>query len=787
MRQEERDVETRLRLAARLSALRRRAFRSCAADARRFAAFLTLLVAAAATLAAILLARRVDPGVSLLAVCVFYPLCFSCALLRLRRRAPRLPDLVRRLDARFPADSGVLLAAVDPVCAGGDDMMRETTRRAERLLDAADALSDDELAVLLFGCDPAGNSYPDRDPRELRHARLAAIPARLLLCLERRERLRALTTAAAALALLVFVAAGLGVTPRSPHDKSTAASTATDALDAPVAPPRSAAAPPPGAAASADDSRVPGDSVPDSLQADDPRSAFAAFNAELRRARSVAASLVDALRPDGGDSDSDAYASSLALFRELDDVVGSSAGLTVRAAGAADAAAALIRTASNSASGSCDTSGNLLRALLTARRAGALIRDLNELRRDAPDSCQGTLTSGMTRWARGTTTEERAAGRDDALVAAETFLARLEQETRAAVILAASWEFARADHDAAVCDDALRRACLDALERRAGLTPTDGSARLAVPAFFEELAAARVGVEELSARYDELACFLAAPDAEEFLAFAERVAAEEPGLAPLLFNEPPCDPVDFVRRRLALLGAAEREADAERWGRAATLLHAPLDALELFDSTRPAEDATETKTNNSIRNANLSPRAAALAFRLSFGALTEHDDAGGYDVAAAAVAAALGNDSRVEPADDVPGSRAFADERKKSALDPDALRALEREASLGETAALDGRADLAPLREETARRADSGGVISDAGAEPDAAFAGGGSARVDDFAAPFRSDAGFNAELPDDVRERLDRAQRWTPDEERLRRAREFRRRLWNAAERYRK
>ena len=116
---------------------------------------------------------------------------------------------------------------------------------------------------------------------------------------------------------------------------------------------------------------------------------------------------------------------------------------------------------------------------------------------------------------------------------------------------------------------------------------------------------------------------------------------------------------------------------------------------------------------------------------------------------------------------------------KLSDVDPETLRALEREAELSETAALEESAATPELRDEIADRDDRnvGGLASDRGA-PDSGPAGAGA--QDDQAAPrVFSGAEFHAELPDDARERVERAQKWNPPEEYLRRAEAFRASLW--------
>lgn len=452
--------------------------------------------------------------------------------------------------------------------------------------------------------------------------------------------------------------------------------------------------------------------------------------ADLERALAIAQSLTLELQRDD-------FAPELAveLTRELESCVESPTGLVVRASAVARSAAATLRRT---------TPDESVPAFLAARRASELLAFFKGER-----ARRAEMRAALSEILRAADAETKARSRQTTATIAGALQTRLTAETRAFSILDASWKFRaeRAGDD--VQNSSLRRAAASALASRAGLEPSERTATQSQE-FFDALTALRNAWSDSLARYEETTRRLAAPESAEFLDFARRVA-DDAGLAETLWNADASGVFGYVEGELRLLDAARAEALGERWGRAATLLN----AAPWYKSEK--DDDSEI---------------ASLALRLTFGAIPPsalEDLAASVDDAPSRLARTLG----------APDKARALDVLKMSDVDPETLRALEREAELSETAALEESAATPELRDEIADRDDRnvGGLASDRGA-PDSGPAGAGA--QDDQAAPrVFSGAEFHAELPDDARERVERAQKWNPPEEYLRRAEAFRASLW--------
>ena len=449
--------------------------------------------------------------------------------------------------------------------------------------------------------------------------------------------------------------------------------------------------------------------------------------ADLERARALARSLSDAL----AGSDHDDFALAVELARELDSSVLGATGLVARASDVAEFAAGTLRRSGSD--------GMAILPFLTTRRARELIAFFRE-ERENRDAVVLALSGSL----RGASVAERDENRKRAKALVDALAARLTDESAMFSALATGWRFRAEQTTAEEIGETLRHEAVRLLTLRVGFEPDDRAAD-ASRDFFELLAKRRAAWTTALAEYEELVGKLTSPERVGILAYAGRVV-QDAGTMEQLLNTDGRSVERYVEGAVRTLDAVRSEARAEHWGRAATLL-----------SGAPRYDASDVEGTE----------ATSLALRLTFGELPESAGAP-YDAYV---------DVNARTALSAPG---IADERMRSAEEASTLRALAREATLGETSALEGRASTR-ARDELAERDGTDGSVSDVGARFDPNFAGGGAIGEADGAKRGYSGAEFAAELPQDERKRVERAQKWSPSEESQRRAEAFRRRLWEA------
>ena len=449
--------------------------------------------------------------------------------------------------------------------------------------------------------------------------------------------------------------------------------------------------------------------------------------ADLERARALARSLSDAL----AGSDRDDFALAVELARELDSSVLGATGLVARASDVAEFAAGTLRRSGSD--------GMAILPFLTTRRARELIAFFRE-ERENRDAVVLALSGSL----RGASVAERDENRKRAKALVDALAARLTDESAMFSALATGWRFRAEQTTAEEIGETLRHEAVRLLTLRVGFEPDDRAAD-ASRDFFELLAKRRAAWTTALAEYEELVGKLTSPERVGILAYAGRVV-QDAGTMEQLLNTDGRSVERYVEGAVRTLDAVRSEARAEHWGRAATLL-----------SGAPRYDASDVEGTE----------ATSLALRLTFGELPESAGAP-YDAYV---------DVNARTALSAPG---IADERMRSAEEASTLRALAREASLGETSAQEGRASTR-ARDELAVRDGTDGSVSDVGARFDPNFAGGGAIGEADGANRGYSGAEFAAELPQDERKRVERAQKWSPSEESQRRAEAFRRRLWEA------
>ena len=445
----------------------------------------------------------------------------------------------------------------------------------------------------------------------------------------------------------------------------------------------------------------------------------AALVADLERAANLARRLDEEL--DSGDGVDLALAAALA--RELD---AETATVSTRASALWERAAVVLRD-----EGRADDAA---RAFLTVRRARELVDFLRHERER-----RGTLTSAFYASLRGTESGVRdvvAALRD-----------RFSLELRAFSILEESWRFKADKESAAELDAALRREAARLLALRAGTTPGDAPTS-ATRDFFELLERRRAALATTTARYEETRRRLASDESSEFVAFAKRVA-EDAGLVALCFDAGEGDASEFLEDAARLLEEAATEARLERWGRVIRILGA---------NPRYELDATTSETD-------------ALALRLTFGVISSRSAALDFET-----------DSSAANAADFDLAGTLDGESFSRVDDADVRKALEREGAAGESGAFAEGSDMSS-RPDGAVSEDEGasGNASETGARLDSQFAGGGDPGERAAEQRVFSGASFNAELPPDERKRLEKAQKWNPPEEYLRRAETFQRNLQRA------
>ena len=449
--------------------------------------------------------------------------------------------------------------------------------------------------------------------------------------------------------------------------------------------------------------------------------------ADLERARALARSLSDAL----AGSDRDDFALAVELARELDSSVLGATGLVARASDVAEFASGTLRRSGSD--------GMAILPFLTTRRARELIAFFRE-ERENRDAVVLALSGSL----RGASVAERDENRKRAKALVDALAARLTDESAMFSVLATGWRFRAEQTTAEEIGETLRHEAVRLLTLRVGFEPDDRAAD-ASRDFFELLAKRRAAWTTAQAEYEELVGKLTSPERVGILAYAGRVV-QDAGTTEQLLNTDGRSVERYVEGAVRTLDAVRSEARAEHWGRAATLL-----------SGAPRYDASDVEGTE----------ATSLALRLTFGELPESAGAP-YDAYV---------DVNARTALSAPG---IADERMRSAEEASTLRALAREATLGETSALEGRASTR-ARDELAVRDGTDGSVSDVGARFDPNFAGGGAIGESDGANRGYSGAEFAAELPQDERKRVERAQKWSPSEESQRRAEAFRRRLWEA------
>ena len=444
-----------------------------------------------------------------------------------------------------------------------------------------------------------------------------------------------------------------------------------------------------------------------------------ALVSDLERAANLARRFDEELDPaDGVD-----LALAVALARELD---AETATVATRTSAVWERAASVLRDG--------ERADDAARAFLTVRRAREFVDFLRRERQ-----ARRTLTSAFDASLRGTESGVRdvvAALRD-----------RFFLELRAFSILEESWRFKADKESASELDAALRREAARLLALRAGTTPGDAPTS-ATRDFFELLERRRVALATTTARYEETRRRLASDESSEFVAFAKRVA-EDAGLVALCFDAGEGDASEFLEDAARLLEEAATEARLERWGRVIRILGA---------NPRYELDATTSETD-------------ALALRLTFGVISSRS-----------VALDFETDSSAANAADFDLAGTLDGESFSRVDDADVRKALEREGAAGESGAFAEGSDMSS-RPDGAVSEDEGasGNASETGARLDSQFAGGGDPGERAAEQRVFSGASFNAELPPDERKRLEKAQKWNPPEEYLRRAETFQRNLQRA------
>lgn len=408
----------------------------------------------------------------------------------------------------------------------------------------------------------------------------------------------------------------------------------------------------------------------------------------------------------------------VALARELDGAV---ATLDTRAATVADA----IRGDKNAA--------DAARVFLTARRAFELA-EFFKRERDAT----GTLTSALDASLRGTSTAFDKA--------VDALAERLASEVHAFSILEESWRFRVEENSASELDAATRREATRLLSLRAGIRPGEASAS-ATRDFFELINRHRDAWTDEATRYEETRRRLEAPESTEFVAFARR-AASDAGLTAFCLEVGDGDAAGYLAAATRRLDDAENEARLERWGRVASILEAS-----------PSYESRATTSE-----------VDALAARLTFGTVP-----------------ASGAAFDVEPNVGAPDAPDFAadgtrDGKFQRADEKAVLDAFERAAaSASAVAIVEGDAASRRRKDGVVEGGIASGDVSETGAVPDSQFAGGGERGEGDAARRVFSGDAFFVELPQDERKRLEKAQKWRPPEEYLRRAEVFRKNLQQA------
>ena len=480
------------------------------------------------------------------------------------------------------------------------------------------------------------------------------------------------------------------------------------------------------AASSEDSNDVPDGTVDD----------VAALVSDLERAANLARRLDEELDPaDGVD-----LALAVALARELD---AETATVATRAFVVWERAAVVLRDEERAA--------DAPRAFLTVRRARELVDFLHRERKT-----RGTLASALDASLRGTGNAVRGA-----VVALRD---RLTSELCAFSILEESWRFKADEESALELDAATRREAARLLALRAGTTPGDAP-ETATRDFFELINRRRETLAAATARFEETRRRLAAEESTEFVAFARRVA-EDAGLVALCFDAGEEDATGFLEGASRRLDEAEGEARLEHWGRVAAVEDGfcyELPLMRRFSVPVGRSASTDAKASETD----------ALALRLTFGAIPESGAASGFATDSSAANASE---------DDGVGTR---DGEPISSVDDASVReALEREGASSETVAPAEDVDLSSRSDVEVREdnADWGGAI-ETGARLNPQFAGGDDPGERDAAPRVFSGASFNAELPPDERKRLEKAQRWSPPEEYLRRAETFRKNLQRAVQ----
>lgn len=472
-------------------------------------------------------------------------------------------------------------------------------------------------------------------------------------------------------------------------------------------------------------------------EADDPERTLEALGtlvADLERAAALAKNFGEELRRD----DESDVELAIELARELDEGIESSTGLIARAATVAERAAVALRS---------DAKATAVRGFLTSRRARELLAYFQ-----AGRARRGELTRALSETLRGAP-DDRALALGNARNLADALAERLDAESRAFALLDASWRAGNALAEASTLEETASRESARALTSRAGASPSAGT-RNACATFFETLERADQSLTSTASDVETLATRLADPSGAEFVAFARRVAADA-RLEAVFFPETSESVEDYVARTSRVLASARKEGLVERWGRATTLLGAlPLSVL------RDAE--TRRERSETIK----------LAESLVLGVVGEETRA--FDAASFKTPGA----ESFEPTADEGDETEFSGTRQEDASTT--RRALDREARLSESASRAERAATQDrLVERSARGDASGGATSDRGDVFDPEFAGGGATAEN--GATLRNFLGddFIAELPQDERARVERAQKWAPSDEYLRRAETFRRNLW--------
>ena len=445
----------------------------------------------------------------------------------------------------------------------------------------------------------------------------------------------------------------------------------------------------------------------------------AALVSDLERVANLARRLKEELDLDDGAD----LALAAALARELD---AETATVASRASAVWERAATVLRDGERAA--------DAPRAFLTVRRAREFVDFLRSERQ-----ARGTLASTLDASLRG-----MGNGVQGAVAALRD---RFASEIRAFSILEESWRFKADEESASELDAALRSKAARLLALRAGATP-GGAPETATRDFFELINRRREALAATTARFEETRRRLAAPESSEFVAFARRVA-EDAGLVALCFDAGEEDPSALIEGASRRLDAAATEARLEHWGRVATILGA--------DSRRDSGGATS--------------ETDALALRLTFGSIPARGPALDFET-----------DLSVANAADIDLVGTFVGESFSRVDDATLREALEREGAAGDLDAFSKGADMSS-RPDVAISDEEGALGSalETGARLDPQFVGGSDSGERDASSRLFSGASFNAELPLDERKRLEKAQKWSPPEEYLRRAETFRRNLQRA------